>query len=115
MKTYNNLYKKLCSIENLELAFKKARKGKSSSSCVVKFEENLSNELINLKHELESLTYYPKSLRRFIVRDPKTRKIKKTPAPTLCFAKRNSGVPVPLVCLLGAEGAAASKIGVSTL
>ena len=32
MKTYKNLYPKLCSLNNLESAFKKAREGKSSKA-----------------------------------------------------------------------------------
>jgi len=33
MKTYNNLYKSLCSVENLRLAFEKASKNKSQKKC----------------------------------------------------------------------------------
>lgn len=75
MKTYNNLYKKLCTIDNPELAFKKAKERKSNKDYVVKFENNLEDELKNLSQELESLTYKPRPLKRFIVRDPKTRTI----------------------------------------
>ncbi len=75
MKTYKNLYPKIYSYKNLELAFKKAKKGKSFMPYVVKFEENLENELKQLQKELKSLTYNPKQLKRFIVRDPKTRTI----------------------------------------
>ena len=75
MITYNNLYKILCSLENLRLAFEKASKGKTNKSYVMEFELNLDKELIKLNQELESFTYKPKPLRKFIVRDPKTRKI----------------------------------------
>jgi len=75
MKTYNNLYDKLCSYDNLMKAFKKARKGKSKKWYVNRFENNLENNLLQLKYELETLTYYPKLLKRFIIRDPKTRVI----------------------------------------
>ena len=75
MKTYNNLYDRLSSLENLRLAFRKARKGKTKKDYVISFEANLDNELQKLKIELESQAYKPKPLKRFIVRDPKSRVI----------------------------------------
>lgn len=75
MKTYNNLYKKLCSEENIFLAYKKARKGKSKKRSVIEFEKNLDYELRKLRQELLLKTYRPQPLKKFIVRDPKTRKI----------------------------------------
>ncbi len=75
MKTYDNLYRKLCSLGNLKLAFRKAKKGKSSKWYVKKFEENLENELLQLKHELEIQIYSPRPLKRFVIKDPKTRVI----------------------------------------
>lgn len=75
MITYNNLFNRLCSLENLRLAFKKARKGKSTKWYVKEFEANLENELTRLKTELEFQNYRPKPLRRFVIRDPKTRVI----------------------------------------
>ncbi len=73
MKTCKDLYCKLCSYDNLIKAFKKARKGKSKKWYVKEFEDNLENNLLQLKYELETLTYYPKPLKRFVIRDPKTR------------------------------------------
>ncbi|MDP4012259.1 MAG: reverse transcriptase/maturase family protein [Candidatus Nanoarchaeia archaeon] len=73
MKTYNKLYKELCSIENLSKAFRKARKRKSKRPYVKKFEANLKNNLNKLKEELESQTYIPRLLKKFIIREPKTR------------------------------------------
>lgn len=75
MKTYNKLFNNLCSLRNLQLAFKKAKKGKSKKWYVVEFEDNLYNELEKLKTELETQTYEPKPLKRFVIRDPKTRVI----------------------------------------
>lgn len=62
-------------MDNIKSAYRKARKGKSKKWYVIKFEENLNNELLQLKYELEKKTYKPKSLKRFIIRDPKTRVI----------------------------------------
>src|SRR3989344_4020530 len=75
MKTYKNIYKKVCSLENLKLAYEKARRGKSHKDYVISFEENLEKELNKLKEELENFTYEPHELKRFVVRDPKTRTI----------------------------------------
>ena len=75
MITYNNLYSKLCSYENLVLAFKKAKKGKSSLYYVIDFERELETNLRKLQRELIEHTYLPKPLKKFIIRDPKTRTI----------------------------------------
>ena len=75
MKSYNNLYEQLISYENLELAFKRARKRKTQKDYVIEFETDLENNLRQLKYELESFSYNPAPLTNFVVRDPKTRKI----------------------------------------
>ena len=75
MKSYKNLYFQLCSYDNLLLAYKKARKRKTLKDYVIRFESDLENNLRQLKHELENLTYSPSPLTTFIVKDPKTRKI----------------------------------------
>jgi retron-type reverse transcriptase len=69
------LYGELCSFRNLELAYRKARKGKRSKSAVQEFEYNLEGNLFQLKRELETFAYEPKPLRVFAIRDPKTRLI----------------------------------------
>jgi len=73
MKTYTNLFTKLCSEDNLYKAYRKARKGKSKKIYVTRFESNLNNNLSQLKKELEEKTYYPSNLNKFVIRDPKTR------------------------------------------
>jgi len=75
MKSYRRLYSQLCSYENLELAFKRARKGKTTKQYVIEFEANLEDNLKQLGYELENFTYSPSPLTIFIVKDPKTRKI----------------------------------------
>lgn len=72
------LYSAVCSFENLELAYKKARKGKTQKDYVIKFEEHLDKNLLDLRNELLFLIYKPKPLETFILRDPKTRKINKS-------------------------------------
>jgi RNA-directed DNA polymerase len=78
MKTYNNIYSEIISLKNLILAWRKARKGKTKRDSVVKFEENLPYSLKVLYDELNNQTYNPESMKIFILRDPKTRKISKS-------------------------------------
>ena len=77
MRTYKNLYRKFCSYNNLFLAYKKARKGKTKKDYVKEFEKNLTENLRQLQRELINKTYKPRPLKRFVIRDPKTRKISK--------------------------------------
>ena len=78
MKTRNNLYSQIISLENLILAWKKARKGKTKKNYVIEFEEELFYNLMALHYELKYNLYMPKPLVTFILRDPKTRKISKS-------------------------------------
>ncbi|MEW6328921.1 MAG: reverse transcriptase domain-containing protein [Candidatus Micrarchaeota archaeon] len=75
MKSYRNLFGRLCDYDNLLLAFKKAKKRKSKKQYVIDFEKNLQNELFKLQWELLTGTYRPRPLTTFTVRDPKTRRI----------------------------------------
>ena len=45
---------------------------------VIEFRSNLKENLLNLQKELKEETYFPKKLKTFILRDPKTRKISKS-------------------------------------
>ncbi len=78
VKTYNNLYAEIISIDNLILAWKKARKGKTKKDYVIDFEKNIHENLLQLHNELKNQTYKPERLVNFIVKDPKTRKISKS-------------------------------------
>ena len=77
-KTYNNLYSRICDINNLLLAWRKARKGKTRKPYVIEFEKDTIGNLFQLQKELIDQTYQPKPLATFIIRDPKTRKISKS-------------------------------------
>ena len=50
MKTYNNLYEKIISMDNLYSAYLRARKGKTRKDYVIKFEENLEKSLLDLHY-----------------------------------------------------------------
>ncbi|MDP1696088.1 MAG: reverse transcriptase/maturase family protein [archaeon] len=78
MKTNNNLYEEICSINNLILAWRKARKHKTKKDYVKEFEKDTLGSLLKLQKELLEQTYSPQPLVTFILRDPKTRKISKS-------------------------------------
>ena len=75
---FRDLWKELCSFDNLYLAFKKAKKHKTTKDYVIEFERELSNNLLAIRSELLLHSYSPKPLVNFIIRDPKTRKISKS-------------------------------------
>ncbi len=75
MKTYKNLYNKLYSFENLQLAYEKAKHHKTTMPAVKEFEEHWRLNLCLLIKELSEQTYKPQPLKKFILRDPKTRTI----------------------------------------
>lgn len=77
-KMEHDLYQKLCSYENLKLAWHKARKHKTLKPYVIEFGKNLKDNLLLLRAELLFHSYRPKPLETFIIRDPKTRKISKS-------------------------------------
>lgn len=76
--TLENIYEELCSYENLETAFNRARRGKTLKPYVIEFEEKLKENLMQLRSELLMQSYDPQPLKTFILRDPKTRKISKS-------------------------------------
>lgn len=75
MKSHKNLYRRICSFENLCLAFEKARKRKRKKKEVSNFEYNMERELLRIIEELETLSYQPSSPKRFFLHEPKKRDI----------------------------------------
>jgi len=54
MKTYKNLFDKVCSYETLYNSYLKARRGKTELAEVLKFSYNLEDELSKLQDELKT-------------------------------------------------------------
>lgn len=73
MSPYSDLYDKLCSYDNLLLAYKKARRSKGKKWYVKEFESNLKKELLKLEHELRIMTYSPSLMKKFVIHEPRTR------------------------------------------
>lgn len=66
-------------MDNLILAYNKARKGKNSQYGVRLFEKDLEKNLIKLQRELVSLTYKTSDYSVFTIYDPKEREIFRLP------------------------------------
>jgi retron-type reverse transcriptase len=79
VKTYKNLYPHICAWENLEKAYRKARKGKRRYQPVADFEYHWERNLLQLQAELINKTYHPGSYRSFYIHDPKKRLISAAP------------------------------------
>jgi RNA-directed DNA polymerase len=79
MKRIGNLYQKIYSLENLILAEKNARKGKSKQKGVKSFDLNKEDNLINLHHVLLNKEYKTSPYKIFKVFDGKEREIFQLP------------------------------------
>ena len=78
-KTFSNLFEKICSFENLHLAYLKARKGKRYNNEILEFDYYIEKNLLRLREELLNQTYQHGNYREFIVCDSKKREIKAAP------------------------------------
>lgn len=79
MKRKGNLYEKVYSLENLILAEKNARKGKSKQKGVRKFDLNKEDNLINLHHILLNKEYKTSEYKIWKIFDGKEREIFELP------------------------------------
>jgi hypothetical protein len=75
LKTYKSIWDSFCTFENLQNAYEKARKHKSTNPYVKKFDAHWKLQLCVLLRELRTQTYTPQKMRAFVLRDPKTRVI----------------------------------------
>lgn len=75
MKTYRNLWPRLCDFENLYYAWIDARRGKSTKLQVLRFEADLEGNLCSLLDELVDGTYRPRPYTNFYIYEKKRRKI----------------------------------------
>lgn len=79
MKRINNLYDKICSVENLQLADAKARKGKSGQYGIIAHDKNRDENILRLHEVLKSGTYKTSSYTTFTIYEPKERIIYRLP------------------------------------
>ncbi len=79
MKRVNNLYKQICSIENLMLADSIARKGKLKQPGVIEHDRNRDANLQQLHEMLKNKTYKTSPYTTFPIFEPKERLIFRLP------------------------------------
>jgi retron-type reverse transcriptase len=79
MKRLGNLWPRLVAFDNLWLAWRKARKGKSRSGAAQLFELDLEGNLLTLQRELEEGSYRPGEYRLFTIYEHKPRQIAAAP------------------------------------
>lgn len=79
MKTFKHLYERICTFENLALAFRKARRGKRGRPDVAAFEMDMASELLALQEELSAESYQPGRYRHFTIYEGKPRRISAAP------------------------------------
>lgn len=79
MKSYDNLYPGICTLENLYEAASKARRHKTRREDVERFELHRERFIRQLHEELTAERWQPSAYRRFTIHDPKTRQISAAP------------------------------------
>ncbi|MFK2341669.1 reverse transcriptase domain-containing protein [Bacteroides fragilis] len=79
MKRFGNLYYRICDIDNLYLAYTKARKGKGNTYGVIQFEKGLDDNINALHKKLLEGKYVTSEYQTFIIHDPKEREIYRLP------------------------------------
>jgi retron-type reverse transcriptase len=79
MKRINNLYEKIYSIENLQLADEIARKGKTKQPGVIGHDQNREENIQKLHEMLKDKTYQTSEYTTFTIFEPKERLIFRLP------------------------------------
>lgn len=78
-QTYTNLYAQIYDFEALHAAYKRARLGKRRRMAVMRFEQDLEGELIQLQNELIWGEYRTGRYHRFHIYEPKAREVAALP------------------------------------
>jgi RNA-directed DNA polymerase len=79
MRKYSGLYAQICAWENLERAYRRARKGKRGQAPAADFERRLEDNLVQLQNDLLNQTYEPGVYHSFYIHEPKRRLISAAP------------------------------------
>ena len=79
MKRIGNLYEQICTLENLELADEKARRGKLRSHGVKRHDKNRTENIKNLREALLNGTFRTSKYDVFTIYEPKAREIYRLP------------------------------------
>ncbi len=79
MKRIGGLFEKVCSFENLLIAYKKAFKGSGKNRETCKFSYFMEREIFSIREEMINGNYYPGKYRYFKINEPKERVISVAP------------------------------------
>jgi len=79
MRRHGNLFSRIIDLDNLRLAFARARRGKSWQNAVQRVERNLAENLDNLRESLAGKTFCTSPYRTKVIHEPKTRTIYRLP------------------------------------
>ena len=71
VRRYSNLFDKICTMENFVIAFNKAAKHKRKLNEVIKYEQNLEENLKELQTEFINGTYKTGKYRTKVIFEPK--------------------------------------------
>ena len=97
MKRLNGLYEQIYDFANLERAYRKARRCKRYRNEVLRYSENLEENLINLQNHLIWHTYRQGTYRMFYVYEPKKRLISALPFPDRVAQHAVNNILEPLI------------------
>jgi retron-type reverse transcriptase len=78
-KTYNNLWEKIITWENLHRSYLEARTGKRYAAAVLRFQKNLEENIIDIQNRLMWYQWRPGRWHEFVVKEPKIRLIQAPP------------------------------------
>ena len=95
-KTFNHLWESVIDWDNLLFSYMQARKGKRYSEEVLRFTEQLEENLINIQNHLIWKSWQPGQWREFWVTDPKMRLIQAPPFKDRVVHHAVVGVTEPL-------------------
>jgi RNA-directed DNA polymerase len=79
MKRIGNLYERICSIENLQLADSIARKGKATQPGIIQHDKRRDQNILDLHRALINKTYITSEYTTFTIYEPKERLIFRLP------------------------------------
>lgn len=79
MKRHGNLWDKITELDNIYLAYKKARKGKSWQNTISRFDDDLDENIFNIRDALIEKTFTTSPYTEKMIYEPKQRIIYKLP------------------------------------
>ncbi len=114
MKRYNHLLEKISDTDNLYLAYWKAKRGKEAKREVIRYGENLRQNILHLKEEIERGEVCVGNYNKFVIRDPKERVICSVPFSQRVMHHALMNVCAPIMDTFQISDSYANRIGKGT-